>query len=128
MGPDYDNTTKFNKTCGELLEEGRDKHIPCRQPLVISYDSSKPDLDHMWDNYKMRVACKMSKGDVCARYSYSFNDEIVNATYMCTKVFAVNEGAVTSGCYKQKVGSYENEMCVCKSSPGDYLPCNAFRE
>lgn len=43
---------------------------------------------------------------------------------MCTKVYAVDEGPVTRGCYSQSIDGYDVEMCVCESAPGRYKPCN----
>lgn len=43
---------------------------------------------------------------------------------MCTKVYAVDEGAVTSGCYRQTYDGYDIELCVCESATGGYKPCN----
>lgn len=36
----------------------------------------------------------------------------------------VNEGATTSGCYKQKLDGYETEVCACRSRIGQ-MPCNS---
>lgn len=46
-----------------------------------------------------------------------------NITYECGKVTIVNEGATTSGCYKQNIDSSETEVCVCRSVIGQ-MPCN----
>lgn len=43
---------------------------------------------------------------------------------MCTKVYAVDEGPVTKGCYTQTIDGYDVELCVCESTPGYYKPCN----
>lgn len=55
---------------------------------------------------------------------YCFPFAVQNVTYMCTKVYAVDEGPVTKGCYTQTVDGYDVELCVCESSPGPYKPCN----
>ncbi|KAJ8969426.1 hypothetical protein NQ314_001768 [Rhamnusium bicolor] len=48
-----------------------------------------------------------------------------NITYTCARVQSVNsQSAITNGCYKQKHGAYDTEVCVCKSGPGIYQPCN----
>lgn len=43
---------------------------------------------------------------------------------MCTKVYAVDEGPITKGCYTQTIDGYDVELCVCESTPGAYKPCN----
>lgn len=44
---------------------------------------------------------------------------------MCAKVQSVEGKVIDSGCYKEKaVDGYQREVCVCKSSPGIYPPCN----
>lgn len=50
---------------------------------------------------------------------------VQNVTYMCAKVYAKGEGAVTPGCHKQIVNDYEVELCTCKSVPGPGKPCNS---
>lgn len=49
---------------------------------------------------------------------------VQNVTYMCTKVYAVDEGPVTKGCYSQSVDGYDVELCVCESATGPYKSCN----
>lgn len=43
---------------------------------------------------------------------------------MCTKVYAIDEGPVTTGCYTQSVDGYDIELCVCESVTGGFKPCN----
>ncbi|KAJ8953334.1 hypothetical protein NQ318_012129 [Aromia moschata] len=125
FGPDYDNVTRYNGTCADYLDDTRADGIPCAAPIVISYDGTPPDIDWLWQHNRSSILCKRSRNQVCVRYTYYFNGAVNNATYMCARVQSLNSNsAITSGCYKQSSGAYETEVCVCKSTPGIYKPCN----
>ncbi|KAJ8919397.1 hypothetical protein NQ315_016490 [Exocentrus adspersus] len=125
FGPDYDNITRYNNTCSDYLDETRADGVPCAPPIVISYDGTPPDMDYLWDNYKSSILCKRSKNQVCVKYTYYFNNQVNNVTYMCAKVLSLNSNtAMSSGCYRQSLGAYDTEVCICKSGPGIYRPCN----
>ncbi|KAK9875892.1 hypothetical protein WA026_009679 [Henosepilachna vigintioctopunctata] len=126
FGPDYDNSTQYNGTCADYLEETRGKGIPCSPPIVITYNGTFPDVEYLWQHHKKSVVCRRGSGQVCARYAYYYNGAMKNATFMCTKVQVVGEEAVRSGCYNQKVRDYEVEVCVCESGKGPFKPCNIF--
>ncbi|XP_065159383.1 uncharacterized protein [Atheta coriaria] len=127
LGPSYDKTVSFESTCEDFVSEKNIvEHGLCRQPFVITNDSTLPDLQYLWrhSSYKPRVLRRKRKGEVCVRYTYFFNDEVMNITYLRSKVFAEDEGAVTSGCYTQEHNGIASELCVCEPRVGDYFPCN----
>ncbi|XP_044748064.1 uncharacterized protein LOC123309162 [Coccinella septempunctata] len=124
MGPDYDNSTQYNGTCADYLEESGAKGIPCNPPIVITYNGTFPDIDYLWKYHRSSIVCRRSSGQVCARYAYYYNGAMTNATYMCTKVQVVGEESVRKGCFTQKVSDYEVEICACVSGRGTYKPCN----
>ncbi|XP_018570474.1 uncharacterized protein LOC108910371 [Anoplophora glabripennis] len=125
FGPGYDNVTRYNGTCSDYLDDSRATGIPCASPIVISYDGTPPDMDYLWKNHKASILCKRSRNQVCVKYTYYFNNQVNNVTHMCSKVISLNSNsALTEGCYKQTVGGYETEVCICTSGPGIYRPCN----
>ncbi|KAF5270888.1 hypothetical protein FQR65_LT05405 [Abscondita terminalis] len=125
FGPDYTNETTINTTCKEYLDSSRAKNTPCKQPIVITDNGAPPDMNYMWENHRDKVLCRQTKGKVCAKYTYSFDQQLENITYMCTKVMVPGKGIVDSGCYSQKISEYDVQVCVCKSTPGPGKPCNS---
>lgn len=43
--------------------------------FFILDDGSPPDLDYLLDNYRDQVTCRRTKSQVCAKFTYSFNNE-----------------------------------------------------
>ncbi|KAI4462459.1 atp-dependent (s)-nad(p)h-hydrate dehydratase family member [Holotrichia oblita] len=124
LGPEYDNTsTLLNTTCSEYLDDIRAVGVPCRTPFVMTYDGTPPDLDYLYENYRDQVTCRRTRSQVCAKFTYSFNNEIQNATYMCTQAYTADRGYETSGCFKQRVDAHDIEVCLCESVAGA-RPCN----
>lgn len=43
----------------------------------FSDDGTPPDLKYMWldSDIRSRVSCKLTKGEVCARWTYTYNNE-----------------------------------------------------
>lgn len=127
IGPKYNNITVYNNnTCTDLMDSTRAKNIPCRDPIVITYDGSYPDIDYLWQHHKNSVLCAKTPGKVCVRYTYYFNNEPENATYMCSRVHTLgSENAITNGCYKEEKEGYVTELCICDKNTGPrYKPCN----
>ncbi|CRK95638.1 CLUMA_CG009096, isoform A [Clunio marinus] len=128
LGPKYNEDSKFrNATCSDIV---KDKTVPCTHPLVVTNNSNIPDTDYIWNKYQnkpIQVACRLVRGEVCAKFSYKFNGAIENITYLCTKVNIENETAVSQGCYKQMKNGHEIEVCVCESKAGK-IPCNCGKK
>ncbi|KAK4886948.1 hypothetical protein RN001_003219 [Aquatica leii] len=125
LGPEFNNATVVNTTCNEYIDNIRTNSVPCRQPLLVTDNGAPPDINYLWETHRDKVLCRQAQGQVCAKYSYSFSNQIQNVTYMCVKVSTPGKGAVRSGCYKQTLHERDVEMCVCESSPGPGKPCNA---
>ncbi|KAJ2950425.1 hypothetical protein O0L34_g8667 [Tuta absoluta] len=122
LGPRYHNDSVFmNATCGDATKLA--KGIPCQQPLVVSYDGTWPDVEYIWRYHSMQASCILADNDVCAQYTYYFNGQVDNSTYMCTRALNKDGAAITSGCYKQVNGSSTTKVCFCRSLPGG-VPCN----
>lgn len=127
LGPKYDKDSNIkNETCKSITKSAKD--IPCRQPLVATNNSNVPDTVAIWDEYQSRpaaIACRLVKGEVCAKYSYFFSGAILNITYMCTKVNVENSTAPapTSGCFEENRNGHLIEVCICQSAMGQ-IPCN----
>ncbi|XP_060530947.1 uncharacterized protein LOC132704748 [Cylas formicarius] len=125
FGPDYNNVTGYNGTCGDYLDDTRaGEHIPCIPPIVISNDSTLPDVDYLWANHRSSVLCIRSESQACVMYTYYYNGKINNQTHMCAKVQQEGKGSISSGCFTQLDRGYEIELCVCQSTPGLHKPCN----
>ncbi|KAJ8725176.1 hypothetical protein PYW07_016134 [Mythimna separata] len=122
LGPRYNQNSIFlNATCQDStrLASG----VPCVEPLVASYDGSWPDVHYIWRNHLGNATCLLYNNDVCAQFTYYFDGQVDNSTYMCTRAVDVNGQAITSGCYEQRNGSFVTRACFCRSVPGA-LPCN----
>uniref|UniRef100_A0A182P8F4 Uncharacterized protein n=1 Tax=Anopheles epiroticus TaxID=199890 RepID=A0A182P8F4_9DIPT len=125
MGPKYNKDTPYkNLSCDNILKKA--KGIPCFHPLVITNNTNVPDTNYMWEEYKdkpSQIACRLVRGEVCARYSYRYNGAIENITYMCAKLNVDNESSTSSSCFKEDRQGREIEVCVCESAAGR-TPCN----
>ncbi|XP_058831628.1 uncharacterized protein LOC131690112 isoform X2 [Topomyia yanbarensis] len=125
LGPKYNKDSQYkNVTCENLLKKATG--IPCFHPLVVTNNSNVPDTEYMWNEYKdkpSQVACRLVRGEVCARFTYRYNGAIENITYMCAKMNVDNESSTTSACYSEDRSGREIEVCVCESAAGK-TPCN----
>ncbi|XP_052859997.1 uncharacterized protein LOC128267237 [Anopheles cruzii] len=125
LGPKYNKDTPYkNLSCENVLKKA--KGIPCFHPLVITNNTNVPDTEYMWEEYKdkpSQIACRLVRGEICARFSYRYNGAIENITYMCAKLNVDNESSTSSSCYKEDRQGREIEVCVCESAAGR-TPCN----
>ncbi|KAL0884120.1 hypothetical protein ABMA27_016139 [Loxostege sticticalis] len=111
LGPRFTNESVFmNATCQDATRMANG--IPCREPLVVSYDGSWPDVHYIWKNYGQHASCVLANNDVCAQFTYYFNGHVENSTYMCTRAVDNMGQAVTSGCYTQVNGSFTTRTCL----------------
>ncbi|XP_030751516.1 uncharacterized protein LOC115879027 isoform X2 [Sitophilus oryzae] len=125
FGPNYNNVTTYDGTCDDYIDDTRaGEHIPCISPIVITNDSTLPDMDYLWTNHRASVLCMRSSNQACVTYTYIDNGIIANRSHMCARVSS-NEGKISSGCYKQKTGGYDVQICICESGYGIYPPCNS---
>lgn len=71
LGPKFSGDSEFrNATCEAASD------VPCLKPLVVTNNSNIPDTDLMWQNFyskPLEIACRLVRGEVCAKVSYSFN-------------------------------------------------------
>ncbi|XP_055382238.1 uncharacterized protein LOC129612586 [Condylostylus longicornis] len=114
-----------NATCDDLNLRKTD---PCRLPLVVTDNTNIPNTTWLWKKYENNkieeIACRLVKSDVCAKITFSYNQQVENITYLCTKVSIDGEGAAPLGCYVTDLGSgRQTEVCTCESSAGKE-PCN----
>lgn len=125
LGPKYNKDSPYkNVTCETLLKKATG--IPCFHPLVVTNNSNVPDTEYMWNEYKdkpAQIACRLVRGEVCARFTYRYNGAIENITYMCAKMNVDNESSTSSTCYTEDRSGREIEVCVCESAAGR-TPCN----
>ncbi|XP_047122089.1 uncharacterized protein LOC124805567 [Schistocerca piceifrons] len=121
LGPMWDNSSELgNVTC-----KGLDLMAPCTNPLVITVDSTPPNLTYMWYTYeRSQVACKLARGQVCLKYANYYNDQLERVTYLCGKM-TLDGNAVTSGCEWTTKGAYRTEACACTSYSSTGIPCNS---
>uniref|UniRef100_A0A1B0EUS2 Secreted protein n=1 Tax=Lutzomyia longipalpis TaxID=7200 RepID=A0A1B0EUS2_LUTLO len=124
-GPQFDaDGPIMNATCTDLLNGV--SGIPCHHPLAVTNNSNVPDTRAIWEEHRndpTRIACRLTRGDVCVKYTYYFNQAVQNISYFCTKVNIEDVGAATSGCYTELRNGREIEVCICESRPGQ-PPCN----
>ncbi|XP_046979077.1 signal peptidase complex subunit 3 [Vanessa cardui] len=105
LGPRYTNESIFlNATC-DIATKLYDK-VPCQLPLVVSYDGTWPDVEYIWTHHSEQASCTLQNNDVCAKYTFYFNGQAENSTYMCTRALDANNTAITSGCYEEVKGSF----------------------
>ncbi|XP_045623865.1 uncharacterized protein [Procambarus clarkii] len=114
--------------CEDKINDMNDNPIPCVYPLVYTTPfESPPDISAL-ESHCRNTTCPVfkcsTKGSNCIKYSwFDINDRMVNYSLFCGTV-ADNTNAdtpivKTSGCWKQRMGTYTREMCVC-----DYDLCN----
>ncbi|XP_032683839.1 uncharacterized protein LOC116850090 [Odontomachus brunneus] len=98
--------------------------IPCVKPFYNSF--SPPKTNEMWAENPNKYSCELNTDNVCIKYTYTYNNAVVNASYFCGKVIEDQTSAITSGCYVQHTEGYTIEVCACQStSNANDPPCNA---
>ncbi|XP_017753559.1 PREDICTED: uncharacterized protein LOC108546129 [Eufriesea mexicana] len=95
--PDRDNCSQF-------------KGVPCIDPLIRSENS--PNMTKLREENHL---CNVTSGNVCVKYTFTYNNNIVNTSSFCGKVIEDKIIPITSGCYTQQIDGYELETCACQS-------------
>ncbi|KAK0084301.1 hypothetical protein PV325_007296 [Microctonus aethiopoides] len=125
LGEKYDQNSNGNKPNCSIP-------TPCMEPFIITDDSTRPNVTHMWNidfaTNRSAISCPLRPGYVCIKYSYSFNNAILNTTYFCGKMIEksdneVLDSAINTGCFTQKINGHIIEACACQSN-GGHMPCN----
>lgn len=123
MGPGYNNGSYMNSstTCADVYDS-------CRDPMVITNDSTTPNFTYIWENFlREQVSCRLSTDSVCAKWTRYYEDKVEYTMHTCSKIIVEGEGAMTSGCVTSVTNnSRRTEVCACKSYPGSQ-PCNSGR-
>ncbi|XP_017879457.1 uncharacterized protein LOC108624570 [Ceratina calcarata] len=113
----WDNIDKTNCT-------GR-KNVPCIEPLINSTDTL-PNSTDLWvnrDKNPENYFCTGEAGNSCVKYTYFYDNNVVNTSSFCGKVIEDNSVPVVSGCYQQNVNGFVIEVCVCPPRLNQE-PCN----
>ncbi|XP_011296837.1 uncharacterized protein [Fopius arisanus] len=98
---------------------------PCFQPVVVTNDSTLPDVNYMWrTGNRSEISCRMRQGYVCIKYAYTYNNAVLNISHFCGKMVENKASPIVEGCYTQQVDSHIIEACACTSAPGG-IPCNS---
>ena len=102
----------------------KDKHskVPCFEPVIATEDEPVPH--EIWENENTTMMCSLTSGNVCLRYTFVYNKNIVNTTLFCGKAIEDQATPITTGCYQQNVDGYTIEVCACESRKGRE-PCNS---
>ncbi|XP_076663527.1 uncharacterized protein LOC143366360 [Andrena cerasifolii] len=114
----------FNNKLEKYECPDKDEHskVPCFEPVI--YTEDEPDPHELWENENTTMMCSLTSGNVCLRYTFVFNKNIVNTTLFCGKAIEDQATPITSGCYQQSVDGYVIEVCACESRKGKE-PCNS---
>ncbi|XP_023716932.1 uncharacterized protein LOC111869546 [Cryptotermes secundus] len=124
MGPAYNNGSYMNSstTCADVYDA-------CRDPMVITNDSTTPNFTYIWTNFlREQVSCRLSADSVCAKWTRYYEDKVEYTMHTCSKITVEGEPAMTSGCVTSVTNnSRRTEVCACKSFPG-MQPCNSGRQ
>ncbi|XP_069696840.1 uncharacterized protein [Periplaneta americana] len=120
MGPSFNNESATNES-----SSCQDTYESCRDPMVITEDGTPPDYADLWNTQEReKIACRLSKGFVCAKWTSYYEDSVEYTMHLCTKITVEDEGAMTSGCIESTLNnSRRTEVCACSSLPG--MPCNS---
>ncbi|PSN42997.1 hypothetical protein C0J52_21304, partial [Blattella germanica] len=92
----------------------------------FSEDGSPPDYQYIWANYPTeQIACRLSSGFVCAKWTNYYDESVEYVMHLCTKITVEDEGSMTSGCItsNENNSSRRTEVCACRSNPD--FPCNS---
>ncbi|XP_059481676.1 uncharacterized protein LOC132200310 [Neocloeon triangulifer] len=125
LGPEFTEESTVNGTCNDM----DNKPSVCVDPLVYTNDGTFPNTTNMWEDadIRSRVTCRLAKNEVCAKWTFTYNNQLENVTYLCTKVTEDNKYAVRSGCRMQEKEGRQIEVCICTTPVGlNNLapPCN----
>lgn len=52
---------------------GRTLDLKC--DWLVAVDGTEPDIDYLWTNHQLDVLCRRARGYVCAKYSFTYNNE-----------------------------------------------------
>lgn len=143
LGPKYNEESQFkNATCGDLVKDKNvpcthplvvtswvsfninniwrsDKPASADHFVYFSHrldNSNIPDTDYIWNEYRNRpseISCRLVKGEVCAKFSYTFNgaSEFYPALSKTGKVLNLNALRFHT---KQSLQSKTSLTCVQK--------------
>ncbi|XP_014207544.1 uncharacterized protein LOC106638734 [Copidosoma floridanum] len=97
------------------------KTIPCIEPFEVN--PSLPNFTDIWHNKnRSEYGCLLRPGYSCVKYTYKFNNAIVNSSFFCGKMVRDTINVIEKGCFTQKVGGYEFEACTCRSKNSRHIP------
>ncbi|XP_012279958.1 uncharacterized protein LOC105699499 [Orussus abietinus] len=118
LGPMHNSHSAVKVNCSGFVG------VPCVEPYIVTEDSTPPNITYMWShlNHSM-IGCPLKNGYVCLKYSYTYNNAVLNSTHFCGKMIEDTTTAVTSGCYSQQIRGHTVEVCACRSRNGS-VPCN----
>ncbi|PSN43000.1 hypothetical protein C0J52_21303 [Blattella germanica] len=71
-----------------------------------------------------QYVCPLDRSSVCARWTNYYDNEIVNISYLCTKISIAGEGAMKKGCMTHYKDTYSTEVCACRTLSPFVIPCN----
>lgn len=46
-----------------------------KPPNYITDNATPPDTDYLWEHYTTTVVCRRARGQVCGKYTYTYNNE-----------------------------------------------------
>ncbi|KOC63573.1 hypothetical protein WH47_03075, partial [Habropoda laboriosa] len=95
------------------------KGVPCIPDIIIT--ENLPNTTSFWESKEH--LCTAKSGNVCIKYTFIYNNDIVNTSSFCGKAIEDKTVPITSGCYEQHVDGYVLEMCACQPRKGRE-PCN----
>ncbi|XP_071856934.1 uncharacterized protein [Bombus fervidus] len=99
------------------------KDAPCIDPILYSEKApNASEYEEFWKSTEH--VCSVASGNVCIKYTFTYNNEIVNTSSFCGKVIEDDIIPITSGCYKESIEGYILEICACQSRRGN-MPCNS---
>lgn len=105
----------------------RDTYDNCVDPRVVTNDGTTPNFTKLWEDYKNnpdQIACLLTPGFVCAKWTSYYDDAAEYTMHNCVKITVEGEPAMTSGCVTSVMNnSRTTEVCAC--STYDEFPCNS---
>ncbi|XP_031836873.1 uncharacterized protein LOC116428838 [Nomia melanderi] len=97
------------------------KNAPCVAPVFRT--DKLPTIPELLEQQE-NTTCLLTTGSVCVKYTFMFNNDIVNISSFCGKIVEDHVSAITSGCYQQQLDGHTIEVCACKTKRGKDI-CNA---